>query len=119
MKIAISSTGKDLESDIDIRFGRCPYFLIVDTETNKTKAIENTAQSQAGGAGISAAQIVANEKPDAIITANLGPRAFQVFQQLKIKIYQAQGKIKQAIEDLKNKKLKEITSETGPQHQGL
>ena len=119
MKVIIRATGKDLESDIDIRFGRCKYFLMVDTETNETKAIENTAQAQAGGAGITAAQIVANEKPDAIITANLGPRAFQVFQQLKIKIYQAQGKIKQALEDLKNNKLKEITSETGPQHQGL
>ena len=119
MKIAISSTGKDLESDIDIRFGRCPYFLIIDTETNKTKAIENTAKAQAGGAGISAAQLVANEKPDAIIATNLGPRAFQVFQQLNIKIYQAEGKIKQAIENLKNNKLKEISNATGPQHQGL
>ena len=119
MKVAISSAGKTIESDIDIRFGRCPYFLIIDTETNKTKAIENTAKAQAGGAGISAAELVANKKVEAIITANVGPRAFQVFQQLKIKIYQAQGKIKQAIENLKKGKLKEITSETGPQHMGL
>jgi predicted Fe-Mo cluster-binding NifX family protein len=119
MKVIISSTGKDLESDIDVRFGRCRYFLIVDTKTNKFKAIENTAQAQAGGAGITAAQIVANENPDAIISANLGPRSFQVFQQLNIKIYQAEGKIKKAIKDLKQGKLKEITNATGPQHQGL
>ena len=59
MKIAISSTGKDLESNIDIKFGRCNYFLIVDIknkEIKSVKVIENTAQAQAGGAGIMAAR---------------------------------------------------------------
>lgn len=122
MKIAISSTGKTLESEVDARFGRCPYFLIVEIEENKIKdfkAIENTAKAQMGGAGITAAEIVANEKPDTIITANLGPRAFQVFNQFKIKIYQGQGKIKKVVEDFVEGKLKKMTDATGPQHVGL
>lgn len=68
MKIGISSTGQKLEDKIDARFGRCPYFLIVDigenNEVKLEKAIENTAAAQAGGAGPTAAQLVANEKVD-------------------------------------------------------
>jgi len=122
MKIAISSTGKDLESEVDARFGRCNYFLIVEIEENKIKdfkAIENTAKSQQGGAGIVAGEIVAKQKVDAIITVNLGPRAFSVFEQFKIKTYQGEGKIKEVVQEFLDKKLKELTNATGPQHEGL
>ena len=122
MKIAISSTGKNLESEVDARLGRCPYFLIVDIEDKKikqTKAIENLAAGQAGGAGITAAQIVANEKVEAIISVNLGPRAYDVFNQLDIKIYQGQGKVKEVIQQFIDGKLKQISEPTGPQHMGM
>jgi len=72
-----------------------------------------------GGAGITAGEIVAKQKVDAIITVNLGPRAFSVFEQFKIKIYQGEGKIKEVVQDFLNKKLKELTNATGPQHVGL
>jgi len=122
MKIAISSTGNNLESEVDARFGRCNYFLIVEIEENKIKdfkAIENTAKSQQGGAGIVAGEIVAKQKVDAIITVNLGPRAFSVFEQFKIKTYQGEGKIKEVVQEFLDKKLKELTNATGPQHEGL
>jgi len=122
MKLAISSTGKTLEAEIDVRFGRCPYFLIVELENNEikeTKAIENTASAQAGGAGITASQLVADQKVDAIITVNAGPRAFSALSQLGIKIYQAQGKIKAAIQRFIANELTEISSATGPMHAGL
>jgi len=122
MKIAISSTGKDLESEVDARFGRCDYFLIVEIEDNKVKdfkAIENTAKDQMGGAGIVAGEIVAKQKVDAIITVNLGPRAFSVFEQFGIKIYQGEGKINKVVQALLDNKLKELTNATGPQHVGL
>ena len=126
MKIAISSTGKNLESEIDARFGRCAYFLIAeinDKETSalnekKVKAIKNTAAGQMGGAGITAAEIVANEKVSAVITANLGPRAFSVFEQFGIKIYQGQGKIKDVIQKFIKGQLTEITNSTGPMRGG-
>ena len=121
MKIAISSTGKDLESEVDIRFGRCPYFLIAEIENKEiknVKVIENTASAQMGGAGISAAEIVANEKVKAIITTNLGPRAFSVFRQLEIEIYQGQGKIKDVIQQFIDGKLIQATNSTGPQQRG-
>ncbi len=122
MKIAISSTGKTLESDVDSKFGRCPYFLIVEIEDKKIKdfkIVENTAKAQAGGAGITAGEIVANQKVDAIITTNLGPRAFDVFEQLGIKIYSGKGQIKEIVEKFINGNLQEISSASGPPHMGL
>jgi predicted Fe-Mo cluster-binding NifX family protein len=121
MKIAISSMGENLESEVDTKFGRCPYFLIVeieDKEVKNVKAIENTAAGQMGGAGITAAEIVANEKVDAVISANLGPRALSVFEQFGIKIYQGQGIIKDVIQKFIEGELTEITESTGPMHMG-
>ncbi len=122
-KIAISSTGKTLESEVDARFGRCAYFLIVEIDEKKkeiknVKAIENTAAGQFGGAGITASQLVANEKVNAVITTNLGPKAFQVLNQLGIEIYQGQGKIKDVMERFIEGKLKKIEQATGPMFMG-
>jgi predicted Fe-Mo cluster-binding NifX family protein len=122
MKIAISSTGNNLESEVDARFGRCNYFLIIEIENKKIKnfkAIKNIAKDQMGGAGITSGEIVAKEKVNAIITVNLGPRAFSVFEQFGIKIYQGNGKIKEVIQKFLEEKLKEINNATGPQNQGL
>ncbi len=116
MKIAISSAGENLESEIDAKFGRCPYFLIVEIEDKKikdVKAIENIAAGQRGGAGITSAEIIAKEKVDAVITANLGPRAFSVFEQFEIKIYQGQGKVGDAVQKFIEGKLTEIKDSAG------
>ncbi len=124
MKIAISSIGKTLESEVDTRFGRCSYFLIVEVDKNSKKikgfkAIENTAKAQMGGAGITAGEMVANQKVDAVITINTGPRAFSVFEQLGIKVYRGEGKVKEVIQEFLDGKLEELTNATGPQHIGL
>ena len=121
MKVAISSTGKELESEVDVRFGRCPYFLIVEIENKEVKnfkVIENKAAMQFGGAGMTAAQLVANEKVDAVITRAIGPRAFSVLTQLGIEIYQGSGKIKSVIEKFIDGKLEKITAPTGPMFTG-
>jgi predicted Fe-Mo cluster-binding NifX family protein len=83
MKIGISSTGKDLDAVVDQRFGRCQYFLIVDSETMKLKAISNESTLASGGAGIQAAQIVTKEGVNSVITGNIGPNAFSILQSLK------------------------------------
>lgn len=124
MKIAISAAGKNLESEIDARFGRCEYFLIVEVDKKKKEiksfeAIENTAKAQMGGAGITAGEIVARQKVDAVITVNLGPRAFSIFEQFGIKVYRGEGKIEKAVQKFLDGKLEELTNATGPQHVGL
>ena len=56
MKIGITSTGKNLDAEVDQRFGRCKYFIIVDTDSMEFEAISNENIMASGGAGIQAAQ---------------------------------------------------------------
>ncbi|MCK4525604.1 MAG: NifB/NifX family molybdenum-iron cluster-binding protein, partial [Candidatus Andersenbacteria bacterium] len=92
-------------------FGRCPYFLIVEIEDKKIQgfeAIENTSAKQMGGAGISAAQVVAEKDVDAIITGNIGPRALDVLGQFNIKIYNGSGSIDDVLQKFIDGKLETI-----------
>ncbi len=118
MKIAISSSGENLESAMDIKFGRCPFFIIVDIKDKKiesSKAIKNSAMMQGGGAGIAAAQLVGNEGANAVIAANVGPRAFGILHQLGIAIYQGfQGTVRDNVQQFIEGKLKKLDTDTGP-----
>lgn len=100
MKIIVSSTGKDIDSEVADTFGRCPYFLLIDIEGKEIKnveAIENISKDQKGGAGISAAQKVAEKDVDAVISRNIGPRALDVLKQFNIKTYNEEGMIKEVL----------------------
>jgi len=68
MKIAVSSTGTDLNSEIDPRFGRCAYFIIVNTDDMSFEAIENESMSLGGGAGIQSGQFIASTGAKVLIT---------------------------------------------------
>ena len=59
MKICVTSMGDNLDSDVDPRFGRCKYFLIIDTDSMNVKSVSNDSMMASGGAGIQAAQTVA------------------------------------------------------------
>jgi len=120
MKICVSSTGKDLNAGVDQRFGRCQYFLIVDTETMNVKTISNESALSSGGAGIQAAQIVTKEGVDTVITGNIGPNAFQILQAAGIKVFTgAEGTIEDAIERYKKGNLRETGSANVENHSGL
>ncbi|MBU0574437.1 MAG: dinitrogenase iron-molybdenum cofactor biosynthesis protein, partial [Candidatus Margulisbacteria bacterium] len=58
MKICVTSKGNKLESDVDPRFGRCEYFVIVDTDTMEFEAFDNPSAMAMGGAGPQAAKMV-------------------------------------------------------------
>lgn len=111
MKVAVSSEGPGLYSQVDVRFGRAKYFLIVDTETMEVKAVENTQQLDLPqGAGIQAAQNVLKEGVDVLLTGNCGPKAFKVLNSGGVKIYVGvKGTVKDAIDDFKSKKLRPAT----------
>jgi predicted Fe-Mo cluster-binding NifX family protein len=72
MKIAVASKGKTISSRIDDRFGRCPYFLVVDTTSRATKTIENPGQKEKNAAGIRACQMLIAEGIDAVVVKNIG-----------------------------------------------
>jgi len=115
----VTSTGKDLDAKVDYRFGRCPYFLVVDTENLSFEAIPNEASMEFGGAGIKAAQKVIETGAKALITGNVGPNAYQVLSSAGIKIFQSSElSVREAIEKLKSNELKEINSPTSNSHFG-
>ncbi len=98
MKIAVSSSGKDLDSAIDPRFGRCSYFLVVATEDMSFEVINNESNSLGGGAGIQSAQLVSSIGADAVITGNCGPNAVKTLTAAGIKIFlSVTGTIKDAV----------------------
>lgn len=120
MKICISSTGKDLNAEVDQRFGRCQYFLIIDSDTMDMKTLSNEATLSTGGAGIQAAQIVTKEKVDIVLTGNIGPNAFQILQAAGITVFTgAEGTIREVLENYKKGNLKETGSANVESHAGM
>lgn len=110
MKIAIPMEEKSMSSSIGVTFGRAPYFLIFDTDTEKETYIENPAAAAQGGAGIKAAQAVIDAGAEAVILPRLGQNAAEVFEAGQIALYKAEfGSVKHNIELLKNRKLAKLT----------
>jgi predicted Fe-Mo cluster-binding NifX family protein len=103
MKVAVSATGKDLDSSIDERFGRCPYYLIIETDNMSNETLENTNADLSSSAGIQSAALVASKGVEAVITGNCGPKAMQVFDTANIAVLTGQrGTIRTAVEQYKS-----------------
>lgn len=97
MKIVVSSNGTDLDGPISPRFGRCPMFLFVDTETMETEAVANPGADASSGAGIEAARFVADAGVQAVITGRVGPNALEVLEAAQIPIHSfAGGSVREA-----------------------
>lgn len=107
MKICVTAQGDNLESPVDPRFGRCQYFIIVDTDTLEFEAVQNSNAGVGGGAGIQSGQFIAKKGVEAVLTGNVGPNAFATLQAGGIKIIiGVTGTVKQAIERYKKGELK-------------
>jgi predicted Fe-Mo cluster-binding NifX family protein len=120
MKIAVSATGKNLESTIDERFGRCRYFIIVEADDMSYEVIENTNADLPTSAGIQSASLVGSKGVDAVITGNCGPKAMQVFAATTIEVIIGQhGTIKDIIEKFKSGELSPSTRGNVPGKSGV
>ena len=120
MKIAISSSGKDLEAQLDPRFGRCRYFLIVDTDNLDFQALDNENGALGGGAGVQSAQFVVSKGVEAVITGSCGPNAMQVILAAGVKVYTGQsGTVKDIVEAYKGGKLTAGTQANVASHAGM
>jgi len=81
---------------------------IEDGKIEKTEAIQNKSTDQTSGAGISSAQLVAEEKVSVVITNNIGPRALDVLNQFNILVYSGEGTVKEVLQNFINNKLNKI-----------
>ena len=101
MKVVVTAQGSNLDSPVDPRFGRARYFLLIDTDTGQFTAHDNVQNLNAPqGAGIQAAQTVAQLGAEAVLTGNVGPKAFATLQAGQIAIHPgATGTVRQALEE--------------------
>jgi len=119
MKIAITSRGETLDSEVDPRFGRAEYFLIGELESMDFRAIENKNVNTAGGAGINSAKVVIDAGAEAVLTGNCGPNAERTLSAAGVKLYTgAAGTVAEAIELFQNGKLAEANGPNVQSHFG-
>jgi predicted Fe-Mo cluster-binding NifX family protein len=119
MKICISAIAGSLDARVEPRFGRCPFFIIVDSDTMEYEVVANNAANAAGGAGIQAAQSVADNGVDVILTGNIGPNAYRVLSAAEIRMVTGvTGTVRCAVEQFKQGQYQEITGPTVSGHFG-
>jgi len=122
MKLAISISGKTLDSPFDTRFGRASSFCIVDTESGEWQAFDNPAISASGGAGVQASQFVASQGAQAVVSVAFGPNAYDTLAAADIKMYIAPGdpahSATEILEMFKAEKLTQIEAATHKGYHG-
>lgn len=110
MKIAIPAEDKSMDKNVYVSFGRAPYFLLYDTKTKECEYLDNNAVLNQGGAGIRAAQVIADNGVKALITPRCGENAEKVLTGAEILIYKSiDGTIKENIEAFNTEKLTLLT----------
>lgn len=103
MKVVLTATGNSLDSEIDPRFGRAQYLVLFDTETEEVSPIDNEQNVQAaGGAGVQAAEMIANVGAEVLITGHCGPKAFRALEAAGVKVIcGAEDTVKGAVDKFK------------------
>ena len=120
MKVAVSSSAKDLDSPIDPRFGRCAYFLIVNTDDMSFEKFSNESAALSGGAGIQAAQFIISKGAEAVITGNCGPKAVRTLAAAGVELYLGNtGSTRETVEKFKSGKLASTNQANVSEHSGL
>jgi len=119
MRIAVSAGGPGLDAPVDPRFGRCPFFVLVDSETMEAETIDNANAASAGGAGIRTAQAIADRGVQTVITGNCGPNAYQTLSAAGIEVATGfSGSVKEAVEAYTRGGLRSTAQANVPSHYG-
>ena len=107
MKIAVTSKGTVLESEVDPRFGRAHYILIVDTETLAFEVVDNSSNVNAfKGAGIQAAVTISERGAEVLMTGYCGPKAFDTLEAAGVKVVNdITGTVRSAVVSFKEDKV--------------
>ncbi len=119
MKIAVSAEGNNFDSMMDLRFGRAPFFIIIDQDTGSNDSVKNEAAFASGGAGIATAQMVVDKGVKTVITGNVGPNAMKVLKAGDVTIYQGRHVPVQENIDYFEKGLLTKIESTVPAHFGM
>lgn len=80
MRVTVTATGSSLDAALDPRFGRCAYFVFVETDDMTFEAVENANSALGGGAGIQSARLIAQRGAKAVLTGNCGLNAHETLR---------------------------------------
>ena len=120
MKVAITAGGENLNSPVDRAFGRTKWFVITDPDGGNVEVLENSQNVNAAqGAGIQAAQHIANKSVDVLLTGNVGPNAFRALEAASIRVFQFGSDIltiRDALTAWKEGRLQEVKAPTAKGH---
>ena len=120
MKIAITSTAPTLDAAMDPRFGRCSWFVFVETDDMAIEAVENTSGELGGGAGIQSARLIAQKGAKAVLTGNCGPNAHQTLSAAGIDVVvDCSGTVSGAAERFKSGQLRASPAPNVASHAGM
>jgi len=120
MKVCLTVSEKSLDAQLDLRFGRCRYFMFVDVDTMGFETVDNPGTDAMQGAGVHAAQTVINKGAEAIITGNVGPNAYQALTTAGINvIIGVTGSVKEVVEQYRKGELQAASGSTVPAHFGM
>jgi len=121
MKIAITTSGKNLDAPVDPRVGRAKSFVIYDTDSGKWSVLDNAQNLNAAqGAGIQAATSVVKAGAEAVLTGNCGPKAFATLSAGKVKVYTAvSGTVREAVERFLSGTLQPAAQASVGEHSGM
>lgn len=113
MRIAVTAQDNGFNAYVDQRFGRAKCFAIIDIENREIRNIDNTQNLNAKeGAGIQAAQTIANNNASVLITGNIGPKAYRTLNSAGIEVYiGAKGTVEKAVESYLNGQLEKASSD--------
>ena len=120
MRVVVSANGYDLDAESSPVFGRCAVYVFVDIETLAFEAVDNPAANAGGGAGIQAAQLVIEKGAKAILSGNVGPNAYQVFEAANVPVYIiTDGTVRDAVEAYKEGSLRQAGGASVREHAGM
>jgi predicted Fe-Mo cluster-binding NifX family protein len=118
VKVAVTSQGPDLDGQVDPRFGRAPCFVLVDTQSGELSVRHNSGNLlTAHAAGMQAAGALISLGAAAVITGNIGPKAFGTLQAAKVSVYRlTSGTVREAIERFNAGKLQPLANANVEEH---
>lgn len=120
MRVVITANGTELDAQASPVFGRCPVYVFVDTETMQFEGLENPGVAAPSGAGIQAAQFVIECGAQAVVTGNVGPNAYGVFQASRVPVYLfGGGTVQEAVEAYVARRLEPVGGANVPAYSGM
>jgi len=121
MRLAVCAQDEGLKAKVDQRFGRCPYFVIVETgNKGKIVSVRNSNAEASGGAGPQAARLLAELGVDAVALGNVGPNAVAALEAAKIEAYSgAAGTVEETMQRFNEGELTSVSEATVSSHSGI